>query len=61
MSVYFETRCPKCKMSEMKLVENAVPGMNCEGEERQYDIWYCLSCSYKFVIGKKNVIASPTT
>jgi hypothetical protein len=44
-------------MSEMKLIENSIPGMNCEDKERQYDLWHCLRCSYKFVFEKKNTIA----
>jgi hypothetical protein len=48
-------------MSEMKLIDSSIPGMNCEGEERHYDLWHCWRCGYKFVVGKKNATVSTTT
>ncbi len=58
MSVYLETRCSKCYTGEMKLFEVAIPGMNNNGEEMQYDMWCCSSCYYKFIIEKKKIVES---
>ncbi len=42
----------------MKLFEVAIPGMNNNGEEMQYDMWCCSSCYYKFIIEKKKIVES---
>ena len=53
MSILIESRCIKCNTGEMRLIENDVPGMNGESEEKQYDLWYCSSCNYKFIVEKR--------
>jgi uncharacterized protein with PIN domain len=53
MSILIESRCTKCNTGEMKLIENDIPGMNGESEEKQYDLWYCSSCYSKFIVEKR--------
>ena len=53
MSILIESRCTKCNTGEMKLIENDVPGMSSESEEKQYDLWYCSICYYMFIVEKR--------
>jgi uncharacterized protein with PIN domain len=53
MSILIESRCTKCNAGEMKLIENDIPGMNGESEEKQYDLWCCSSCYSKFIVEKR--------